>query len=185
MKSTILVILFTAMAAFCFGIFQVDLGFDVAGNHTIDVEDFGSQDYDVGMGISPSVEYMMQYQSILYGLGLEYQLQRKIEFDGEELGKFGFIPIYLVGRYQFTLPGTITPEAVAQLGYNIFTANDDYKGDGDLSGGLYYGIGAGVTIQKKYLVQLMYKANAGGWEYSGLNADMTNSQINLGLGYRF
>jgi hypothetical protein len=188
MKYALLVILFTAMSALCFGILQFDLGIDVAGitNECSDEMEY-EDDYNLAIGISPAIEFMMQHKSILYGIGAEYQVQRKVDYPDTYVGDFkmGFIPIYLVGRYQFTVPVAFQPEVVAQAGYNILTGNDNYEADGTLSGGIYWGVGAGVTIQEKYLIQLMYKTNYGQWEWMGAEMDITNSQINIGLGYRF
>jgi hypothetical protein len=182
MKYTILIILFSIMTALCFGVFQIDLGFDISGNHHWKGGGL-SDDYSNALGVSPSLEYMLHYESILYGLGAEYQILRTVNAPGDNDGKISFVPIYLVGRYQFPTITKVTPEIVAQAGYNLFMADDAYKGDATLTGGLYWGIGGAVSIKTKYLIQLMYKTNYGKVK-DGIDLDITNSQINLGLGYR-
>ncbi len=202
MKIALLTVLLMSLSAFCFGVFQFTLGFDLAGNHNVDSryrpadsdDEYTEQperDYDVAMGISPAVEYLYEYRGLLVGLGAEYQVQRDGKFDNGN-DKFGFIPLYGVVRYNFATELRVNPELVLQAGYNFFTSDDQYKEGGSLKGGLYWGVGAGLEIREKYLIQAMYKTNRGKLTadtYSGSNlyrweGNITNTQINLSLGVR-
>lgn len=193
MKVTFLLVLFTLVTVACFGVFQFGVGIDLAGKHGYAwiASNLIDKDYDVNVGISPAMEYLFQYNALLFGLGAEYQVQRTVKFspDGTD-SKMGFIPLYGTVRYQIMSQRNFNPEFAAQVGYNFLTADDDYlEYDAEVSGGLYWGIGAGIAIQQKYLVQLMYKTNYGKYEAeiddADYNADITNTQLNLSLNYRF
>jgi len=192
MKAIFLLFLFTVMAVTCFGIFQFGVGLDIAGKHgykwTTDTGQI-DKDYNVGIGISPAMEYLKQYNALLFGLGAEYQVQRNVDFDVLD-GKMGFIPLFGVVRYQLSSPLKFFPELVGQFGYNFLTADEDYlEGDATVKGGLYWGAGAGIVIQNKYLIQLMYKTNYGKFEADFndvlYKADITNSQLNLSVNLRY
>jgi hypothetical protein len=190
MKRAIIILILLSVSIFCFGILQGGIGTDFSGKHKAESSFGGSSSkdtWDVGTGISVYGEYMMQNGGFLYGAGAEYQVPREVKFDSGD-GKVGFIPIYAVGRFQVPVQMNLTPEVLAQVGYNIFTADKDYKGSGDLTGGLYWGIGAGVMVQN-FVLQLMYKVNTGKWEQdlggSTATIDLTHSQINFSAGIRF
>lgn len=190
MKIILLITLLTLVSTLCLAVVQIGVGLDFAGDHKMESKWNGntSEDsWDTSMGIDVSIEYLLQNNNLMYGIGAEYQLQREVDFPSGE-GKMGFIPVYGVLRYQVPVQANITPELIANVGYNIFTADDDYKGGADLSGGLYWGIGAGVGI-KNLIFQLMYKTNYGSIEQevfgSTFKGDITNSQINLTAGMRF
>jgi hypothetical protein len=190
MKTTILITLFAILSTLCFGIVQLGIGLDFAGDHKMDSEWNGntSEDsWDTAMGIDASLEFLTKSNNILYGVGAEYQVQREVDFPNGE-GKMGFIPIYGVLRFQVPVQVNFTPELIANAGYNLFTGDDDYKGDAKLTGGLYWGIGAGVNVQN-FIIQLMYKTNYGKIEQeilgSTFEGDITNTQINLTVGMRF
>lgn len=191
MKTSFLLIFYLAITALCFGgVTQVGIGFDLSGNHKVHLTylgDSASDEYDVEMGLSPSIEVMAQRGNVLYGAGVEYQLPRNVDF-GEDKAKMGFIPVYGVLRIQIPSKGNVTPELVGQLGYNIFNGDKAYKGSADLSGGIYWGIGAGLSVQK-LIVQLMFKTNNGGlkqdWGGADIKGDITNTQMNLTVGVRF
>jgi hypothetical protein len=196
MKAILMTVLFTLAAAACFGVFQFGVGLDIAGKHGfVWSGDTGQidKDYNVNIGISPAMEYLFQSNALLYGLGAEYQVQRTVKFEEADSGKDGkmsFIPIYGVLRYQLSSPLKFFPELVGHVGYNFFTADDDYlEYDAEVAGGLYWGLGAGVVVQQKYLVQLMYKTNYGKYEATitdvNYKADITNTELNLSVNYRF
>lgn len=194
MKAILLTVLFTLLAAACLGVFQFGVGLDIAGKHGYEWKGSTGQidkDYDVNIGISPAMEYMIQKNALLFGLGAEYQVQRTVKFSPDGIdSKMGFIPLYAVVRYQFSSPLQFFPEVLAQGGYNFLIADDDYlEYDAEVKGGLYWGIGAGIVIQEKYIVQLIFKTNYAKYELEMNNedykADITNSQLNLSLNYRF
>lgn len=193
MKATALFILFSLLAVGCFGVFQFGVGLDLAGKHGYDwsASNLIDKDYDVNVGLSPAMEYLIQKNALLFGLGAEYQVPRTVKFspDGTD-SKMGFIPLYGVVRYQVSSARNFFPELAAQFGYNFMTADDNYlEYDAEVNGGLYWGIGMGLVIQQRYLVQLAYKTNYGKYDAEiedlDYKADITNTQLNLSLNMRF
>lgn len=183
MKTTLMFILFTAIATLCFGgAIQIGAGLDLAGNHEI-TGNTNSPNSDVATGISPYLELLAQKGAYLYGIGVEYQIQRKVDFPNYP-GKMGFVPIYGVARYQIPVAGGVKPEVIGQMGYNLLKADDDYTSGADLSGGVYWGIGAGA-VSGSYVGQFMFKANYAKLDYQGDTGKIINTQINLSAGIRF
>jgi hypothetical protein len=163
--------------------YQVNLGIDMAGTQTAKVSGV-SVDTDSKLGISPSFEVLMPAMpNLLVGGGLEYQLGRGLKDSGD--AKFGFIPIYVTAKYAVTKTMPVVPEVIVDLGYDIFTGNSDYKGDGDLSGGLCWAIGAGINHPKGYNLQIMYRSFAGQWSLGGTDVDITQGNLSFLLGCRF
>lgn len=186
MKRYLVLIALLAMSLMLFAkpMYQVNLGIDMGGTHKREVSGFSAEE-DSKLGISPSFEVLMPAMpNLLVGGGLEYQLGRGLDVEDYD-GKFGFIPIYVVGKYAFMKNLPVTPEVVANVGYDLFTANDDYKGEADLSGGMYYGFGLGVNHPKGYNLQIMYRAFAGGLSDDGVDVDVTQNNLSFLLGYRF
>jgi hypothetical protein len=104
------------------------------------------------------------------GLGIAYQIPRKMK---DYTGDFNFLPLYAIAKVR-TRP-TVSRRycyLVGHCGYDFFFADKDYKGDtATLSGGLYYGFGAGALFNK-INIELMYSVSSGtfrdtGYVYSG------------------
>ncbi len=187
MKTQLIFVFFVLFSVFLFSnVVQIGAGLDSAGNHQVKTSYLGhssTHDYDVSMGVSPYIEIMAQDDHLFYGIGVEYQAPRKVDFTTSD-GKMGFVPVYGLMRVQIPLETFIIPEFIGQLGYNFLLADDDYKGNADVSGGIYWGFGAGLVIDK-FVGQLMYKTNYGSMEQSGYKWTITNTQINLSAGIRF
>ena len=182
------------------------IGFEANGKHKTDGQymiDYFSYTAttaeDVNDGVSLSVEQVI-YANNNYGLGggIAYQIERELK-DYE--GKFNFIPIYGLAKLR-TVPRDIYQPSfylTGQLGYNILEGDRDYKGkDGVLDGGLYYGIGGGLSFKNGFLFELLYSVNNGSYEAQGvgydgygyffpykINVDIEYSLIRLSIGYSF
>jgi len=191
--------------------FQSVLGIDFSGEHEVEWDE-AKVSYDVSTGISPSIEMLKQNNQFIYGLGLEYQLPREVDasFEGGK-PKFGFLPLYLIGKYKLPFQMNFETEGVLHLGYNAFMHDKKYADDEeyyvnsndygsyeyDSSGGLYWGLGVSALFQQRFVVQLMYKLNNasmdvhwseyyyGDWDEESYSFDISNSQLQLGLGIRF
>jgi hypothetical protein len=176
-----LLVLFVSNYAFAEGSGTVKIGLDMSGEH--EVSGLGlSGSEDVEMGFSLSVEYVAAINENLgLGAGITYQMPRSQEdFEGD----FNFMPIYGLVKLRAT-SNDISPYLIGQLGYNLFYGDSDYKGSGSLSGGIYYGIGAGIIFQKGFQVELLYSVNNGSYELLGYDFDIEYSKIGLFLGYNF
>ncbi len=162
MKTFMLITLFLVITSLCFSaVVQIGTGFDILGNHKVKAsyQNYSNTfNYDVSIGMSPYLEILAESHSLLYGGGIEYQVHRSVDFSSST-GKMGFTPLYGVIRFKMQMQN-LKPELIGQLGYNFFTADDDYQGSADLSGGLYYGFGLGLPFDK-LIIQIMYKANSG------------------------
>lgn len=141
-----------------------------------------SASIDVESGLSIAGEAFTELnESLEIGGGAIYQLGRKLDGYSDE---FSFMPLYGMIRFK----GNIDPVVAfgtAQLGYNLFFGNSDYKSGGDLEGGMYFGIGGGVIFQNNILVELLYSKNNGEVSFDGQSVDIENSQFTINLGYRF
>lgn len=176
---------------------QIGLGLDLGGNQKYELDGGGESDWDVKMGISVFAELLNPInQQFAIGGGVEYQLPRQLDGDFYGDPKFNFVPIYAIAHYNFSLTPKQTPFGVVHVGYNLYMGNDDYSGDIDLKGGLYYALGGGY-IHNNLVFKAMYKVNTGsyeiegyvydGWDeyYDTFDVDVTNTQFNISVGMMF
>ena len=106
----------------------------------------GSMDVDIENSFSLTMEILSSInQYVGLGAGLNFQFPRSVDETGAE-GDFYFIPIYALLKAQIPTQSNLAPFFGFHLGYNIFMADDDFTGDGDLTGGFYYGFGVGIII---------------------------------------
>lgn len=182
------VLLISLTALFGQVTFQAGLGIDFPGTQSWggDLDD----DVDTNLGFSPSFEVLWPVMpTFLLGGGLEYQIPRGLDEDTDGDPAYNFLPIFVSGKYGIPMDAAVHPEILLHLGYNIFMANDDYKGDADLTNGFYWGIGAGIVHTSGFTADLMYRRSMGGWEIDFYGetweADIDQSQVTFRLGYRF
>lgn len=161
------------------------LGIDFEGDH--EVSGYGlSGTGDVDTGVSLSGELFAKVSNNLdIGGGITVQIPRsQKDFEGD----FYFIPLYGAIRARFET-GNVAPYIIGQVGYNYFDGDSDYKGYGiyeaDLEGGLYWGLGGGVIINKHFLTELLYSVNNGTAEDFGYEFDIEYSKVTLNFGYNF
>ncbi|MCB5261185.1 MAG: hypothetical protein LHW64_02645 [Candidatus Cloacimonetes bacterium] len=175
---------------------QFGAGLDLNGKQSFSNAAF-SEDSDVETGASLYAEVLSSDQvglgKLLLGLGLEYQIPRELEdlsLDSHTR-KFSYLPVYITGKYVL-LPILLSPEIIAQAGYNLPMSNDNYTHSAvnnlEVSGGFYWGLGAGISF-KPFVIQAMYKSSKStyDWEdvdFENLKTTSTNSQISLQLGIR-
>jgi hypothetical protein len=177
------IILFTVNNVFAGG--ALKFGLDSEGRHK--VSGYGlSGTEDVEAGASLSAEFYAPVANVIdLGGGFTLQSPRsQKDYDGD----FSFIPFYFAMRTRF-LNRPTTPYLIGQLGYNLFLGDSDYKGTGvyeaDLDGGLYWGLGGGVIIQKHFLVELLYTENNGSATTVGYDFDVKYSKVTLNFGFNF
>jgi hypothetical protein len=155
-----------------------------------------SQDVDTGLSVSGELS---RYVNDNFGLGggVSLQLSRKLsDADGE----FNFIPFYGIAKLRTSPDGSGNYKYVlGQLGYNSFSGDSNYKGQGGkLTGGLYWGMGAGFVF-KMIHVEALYSVNNGKYEqstyvydsdyyvyrYFSASGDVKYSSISLNIGVHF
>jgi hypothetical protein len=112
---------------------------------------FLDKDFDGNVGISAGFEYFKYFGNIIAaGAGAVYDLPRKFK-DDDMKGSISFAPMYAGVKIRTPLEGLNNNFAFlsGRLGYGAFMYNDmDIIKSS--SGGLYYGVGIGVSIS--YLV---------------------------------
>jgi len=159
---------------------QINLGIDWFGTHTID-----NYDFDSNPGFFPSIEIMKQYApACLIGVGLEYQLGRGLT-DIASDAKYGFVPIYMVGKIAFNEGKSITPELIVNGGYDFMTGSEAYSGDYGLHGGVYWGVGLGINYIQGFTMQVMYRSFEGRAIGHGESDRISQHNPSLLLGWRF
>lgn len=177
------IVLFTVNNVFASG--AVKFGLDFEGDHK--VSGYGtSGTEDVETGVSLSAEFFGPVANTIdMGGGFSIQAPRsQKDFEGD----FSFIPFYFAIRTRLVDNDT-TPYFIGQLGYNFFFGDSDYKGTGfyeaELDGGLYWGLGGGVIINRHFLIELLYTENNGTAETLGYEFDIKYSKVTLNFGFNF
>ena len=175
---------------------QFGLGLDVNGKQTFSNSTLGN-DSDVKPGASLYAELLSSKKAftgdMLFGLGMEYQLPRELKNLNPDLHKreFSFLPVYFTLKYVI-LPIQITPEVLVQAGYNLPITHKNYDTNATdglkVSGGFYWGMGAGVDI-KPFILQAMYQSTQTNFKWNdidskNLKSTNTNSQISIQVGMR-
>lgn len=138
---------------------------------------------DVVSGYSIAGEYLRKTnRDFSFGGGIEYQSMRRIS--GED-NSFNFIPLYFLVRTN-PLPSrkAARPFLSGKLGYNLYHETNPDPGY-DLRGGLYYGFGAGLMLQKNLQMELTYTNNNSELESNNLVIKHSYGEIGFSLGYRF
>jgi hypothetical protein len=183
---SILAIFFTVHNIFAEGIGgTAKIGIDFEGDHEVSGYGLsGTEDVETGVSFSAELFAKIGYNLDLGG-GITVQVPRsQKDFEGD----FYFIPIYGAIRARFEA-GNVTPYFIGQAGYNFFDGDSDYKGYGpyevDLEGGLYWGLGGGVIINKHFLIELLYSVNNGTVKDYGYEFDIEYSKVTLNIGYNF
>jgi hypothetical protein len=138
---------------------EVRVGIDLSGEHEMSGDGW-SVDADTKTGFSVALEFALsQSGNTDLGFGVEYQAPREIE-DTNPKEEINFIPIYLYARIHTGRRGS---SAYLSLrgGYNIFEADDDYKHDQKIKGGLCYGLGLGIPLSYSSSLEVTYSVNTG------------------------
>ena len=162
------------------------LGVDLDGTHDVSNGNLsvagsanksinGSQHVNSSMSVGG--EYVSYIDKNLgLGGGMDIQSFRSLS-DGS--GSFSFMPIYGLIKVR-TNPGRNNSfeYLTGQIGYNFFDGDINYVGrDGSLDGGLYWGLGAGVSINR-IRIELLYTENRGKAEDSGYLYDAAANKYN-------
>ncbi len=177
--------------------FTVLLGIDLLGKGKMEQGSVSSNE-DTEVGITPGIEGRLHLQQqVSLGLGVRYQVPR--ERDEDNADEFSFVPVY--GIFQFNVPSgpDMNFGLVAHLGYNFFISDLDnlektlsataaQKITLDTEGGLYWGIGARITLANNITIEALYNINYGTItiEQSGYkDIDVTYKKLTLAVGYSF
>jgi hypothetical protein len=164
------------------------LGFDSAGS--MEVTGSGTtltKTYDANSGVSLAFEGHGAFgANVDLGGGIEFQSYRELTlYPGG--GSFQFVPIYLLMRLHPEM-SDITPYLAMQLGFSIFNADSKFTGNGfyTTKPGSHGGIGAGVILDKNFLMELMATVDTGGLQHNNVQVlDVSYSKVTLSIGLYF
>lgn len=132
---------------------------------------------DVGSGMSFDTEYVAYIsQNLGFGGGLTIQTDRGLS---GVPGNFSFMPLYAIAKLR-TKPSdnNYYNYLIGQFGYNFFSGDMDYAGKGStLGGGLYFGLGAGISVNR-IQIELLYTEDRGSISDSGYIYDDSTGNYN-------
>jgi hypothetical protein len=167
------------------------LSIDLPGTNTFS-QGGASVNGNTDMGFGIGAEYLAQLDRyVAVGGGFEYQFGRELSKVGlvsANFGNFYYVPVYVTGKLFIAkqLAPKYDPFLKLNLGYNVIYGGDDtFKAGASLSGGFYFGIGAGVMLNKYLDLELMYSSYAGEESFSGLSQDDSYGKFGLSVGYAF
>ncbi|HHU52036.1 MAG TPA: outer membrane beta-barrel protein [Firmicutes bacterium] len=175
----IAVIITVSMASMAGAEGIIKMGYDNLG--VMETKYFGeTSTNEIEAGYTLGVEFLKPENRLQTGLGIEYQLMRGATGASED---FHFIPAYLTARLNL-FKGKTSPYLQGRLGYNLFQVN---KTSSHLSynGGLYYGVGAGLTLAKDMQVQLDYSVHNGERQWQNVVTPYQYEKFSLSVGLIF
>lgn len=157
----------------------IKMGYDNLG--VMETKYFGeTSTYEIEAGYALGVEFLKSENRLQTGLGVEYQLMRGATGESED---FRFIPAYLTARLNL-FKGKTSPYLQGRLGYNLFQVNGT-SSNLSYHGGLFYGVGAGLTLAKDLQVQLDYSVHNGERQWQNVVTPYRYEKISLSLGLIF
>jgi len=143
------------------------------------------KDYDTNVGISAGFEYFKYFGNIVAaGAGAVYDFPRNFKDSGVD-GNISFVPMYVGVKVRTPLEGLNNNYAFlsGRLGYSAFI-NDGIAGVKSSSGGLFYGVGLGVSIS--YLVlEAVYGISNYSYNTGAASFDEKYSTISIYAGFKF
>mgnify|MGYP000530015507 CR=1 FL=1 len=161
------------------GTWNLGIDYDMGGTLDSTNQSGMENDWDVNSGFTINGEYVIPYRDkISIGGGLGYQLSRSLSED--ESSEFNFTPLYGIFKYDMEEEAYV----IGHLGYNMLSANDEFKSNAELSGGLYYAAGFGIGMEQ-YNGEIIYSVNNGGWDDGTDKLDLSYSKLSLSFGYEF
>lgn len=139
----------------------------------------GKEDLDTNLSIG--LEYIFRWENgIDAGLGVSFE---KHEL---ESAKFNFglnhidtYPVYGILRYRFDPWKNLTPYVYGNLGYAF---GDESKGEANIDGGMYYGMGAGIEYVENLALELGWsRTEFDGEDRNGNSFDPESDLIKLSV----
>ena len=157
------------------------------------ITNLGTSSAGVDLGSSILMEFQHPLSEMLsIGVGATYNLNRNISGTSAQ---FSFLPVYATASlFPFgNVPG-IAPYAKVDLGYNVaYTGNDQYKWNSPfqtaLTGGMYWGIGAGARILNTIFADIMFTSYSGTYQVTlgplSTQAAVLYTKVSLNAGIGF
>ncbi|OGF50661.1 MAG: hypothetical protein A2231_07925 [Candidatus Firestonebacteria bacterium RIFOXYA2_FULL_40_8] len=153
----------------------------------------GAQSLGVDLGAS----YLLEIQhpvsdKLSLGIGATYNVDRILH---NTTASFSFLPVYLTASlYPVGTIIGIAPYAKVDVGYNVsFTGNAQYLAPvpfvTTLTGGIYWGLGAGVKFANTIFADIMFTSYSGTYNVAlaSLSTEVailyTKVSLNVGIGF--
>ena len=184
-KGLLALLLAVALAAPVFaadeGAMELDIkaGFNLMSSVDIDIEG----DFDVDPAFTAGVDFFYYVMpELAIGAGVSYVFNADLK---DAPVKAGYTNLYAQAKYVFETGNDIFNNVypLVQLGYGMMRLDPE---DGiDTENGLYWGIGAGTTINKCVVLELLYSKDNSKFKIEGHNLDVKYSTIQLKVGYKF
>jgi len=178
------------------GLANVWGGFQFSGQHSVTVGS-ASATTTVNSGFSFGGDFdLLVVDMAEIGIGYQWQFSRSQTL---YLGNFNFSDWYFSIRLPISF-NQITIYPVGRVGYGLFFGDVAYTGDGSLTGGLYYAVGAGLRshdftdlfvkwARDYFFIEGTYDCNSGAdynWYYDfTANVIYSAFNVNIGLGSKF
>jgi hypothetical protein len=127
-------------------------------------------------GFSVGYEYLTGDEQYAYGIGVEYDLSRKVT---EATVGIAWLPIYALAQYkfdQFYLTG--------RFGYDLCMPEQLSSGVTSY-GGVYFGFGFGYTVSENFVLETDYSFLNGGLTDGYYSANLSYSKLSIGAGIKF
>jgi len=153
----------------------------------------GAQSLGVDLGSSVLLEIQHPLSDKLsVGLGATYNMNRTLH---NTTAEFSFLPVYAtVSLFPIGSIVGLAPYAKVDLGYNVsYTGNAQYLAPAPfvttLTGGMYWGIGAGVKLVNTIFADIMFTSYSGTYKVAlnPLSTDVailyTKVSVNVGIGF--
>jgi hypothetical protein len=138
----------------------------------------------VESGISLAGEFLNSLgDHFAAGGGFEYQFSRKVSEDNQ---KFSYLPLYFIFRSDLPATKKMVPFLIGKAGYSFYDEPNPVDSF-TLSGGIYYGVGAGLIIQKNLVADFMYSCSNSEARSESLNLAVKHqyTKYTMSVAYRF
>jgi len=148
--------------------FIIRMGYDLYASHVYTKEESGDVTTDISKSPIRNISFSFEYLYLLrshFNLGIGVTLQAPREVSDYTTAQFSVLPIYGILKFPYNFD-SLGVFILGNLGYGKWGDTKDYTStrgstreihtSDDLQSGLYYGIGAGMTIDGSWCVQLQY-----------------------------
>ncbi|MBN2424987.1 MAG: hypothetical protein JXR46_11935 [Calditrichaceae bacterium] len=151
-------------------------GIDFFSDHKIE----NGMTTDVKISYSLASELHFNHSDLIrYGFGIAYQIPREQLIEGETGKKFSFFPVYALCEINFLPHAAMNPALIINAGYNFFTANNYYRGQNSITGGVYLGGGISLSLHENFRVELFYRFHQGSVDQNNLKVNYTTCAFNI------
>ena len=184
-KGLLALLLAVALVAPVFAADQGAMELDIkAGFNLMSNVDIDGYDSDVDPAFTAGVDFFYYVMpQLAIGAGVSYIFNSDVK---DTPVKAGWTNLYAQAKYVFETGNDIFNNVypLVQLGYGMLRIDPD---DGvDPESGLYWGIGAGTTINKCVVLELLYSNTNGKLKPGGpVSVDIKYSTLQLKVGYKF